>query len=86
MSLSSKQFKEIFKKGYKIRYEDNDNGESQLRCFECGEKAEFKKKGRRWRIRCENKHKWHMYDYLLEYTIMRDGITKNILKNNCKVN
>ena len=85
MSLSSKEFKDIYENAFKLRYEDNDDGESELRCFECGEKAELKKKSRKWRIRCSNKHKWKMSDYLKEYIYMRDGITRITLNDNCNI-
>ncbi|MEN4046201.1 hypothetical protein [Sulfurimonas sp. NWX367] len=85
MGLSSNQFKELMTKGYQKRYKDNNNGESELRCFECGEKAQLLKKSSKWRIRCNNGHKWQMYKYLLEYTIMRDGITKCAIETKCDI-
>ena len=83
MGLSSNQFKEIMTNGFKKRYEDNEEGESELRCFNCGNKTQLLWLGYKWRVECENGHEWYMFDYLIEYIIMRDGITKCAIETKC---
>ena len=85
MSLSTDEFKEIYEDAFKLRYEDNDDGESELRCFECGEKAILDEGFFSSNIVCDNNHEWELFDYLKEYIYMRDGITRITLNDNCNI-
>ena len=75
MALTADEFKEIIKDGFGQRYEDTDEGESELRCFTCGAKAVLKESFFSDDIVCENDHKEDLKDFLVKHTAMRDGIT-----------
>ena len=86
MGLDSDEFKRIFDDGFCQRYEDNDEGESELRCFTCGKKAELKDVGsfiEDYKVVCEDEHEAEMIDFLVEHTNMRDGVTDRALSMMC---
>jgi len=83
MGLSASDFKDIISDGFGQRYEDSDEGESELRCFTCGKKAQLDEGFFSDKVICDDNHEQELKEFLVEHTAMRDGITDRSLKMMC---
>lgn len=88
--MNTKDFKNIMNNAFRVDFQGND---SEVRCFKCNEKSELKriwtknKRNRRWtrkwKMVCNNNHRYNLIDWLVEHIDMRDGVAKVILRGDC---
>ena len=81
--MTKKNFEKIFKNGLgfkKIDYKDAENGESDLRCFECGTQAGLNTKSsglwgrKKTKIKCINGHEESLINYTVKFAEMIEGV------------
>ena len=85
--MTKEDFNEIFKKGFnksKFNYEDAENGESEIKCFICGEQAGLKDDNGETKVICLNNHKEKLIKYTGEYIEIEHDLLNCKLNKNCQ--
>jgi hypothetical protein len=82
--MRKREFINLIKKGYnkkKYKYEDAENGESEIYCFKCGSQAGLKNS----RVKCINGHKEKLFDYILKLTEAEHDLLTCKFNSNCNI-
>mgnify|MGYP006995578124 CR=1 FL=1 len=75
--MTANDFRIIMEGGFKAKYK---NGESEVRCFECGEVSSIGGN----KMVCVNNHKIKLIDFIVRHIDMRDGVAKALLRGDCE--